>query len=122
PGLIDSHTHPVLGDYTPRQTSSNFLEGFVHGGVTSIISAGEVHTPGRPDDPEGVKALALLTYKSFKKYRPKGIKVHAGALILEKGLVEEDFKQLAEQGLWLIGEIGLGGIKEPDEARPMVKW
>src|SRR5699024_9541033 len=54
--------------------------------------------------------------------RPKGIKVHAGALILEKGLVEEDFKQLAEQGLWLIGEIGLGGIKEPDEARPMVKW
>lgn len=122
PGLIDSHTHPVLGDYTPRQNSLNFLEGLVHGGVTSVISAGEVHTPGRPTDPAGVKALAMLTYKSFQKFRPTGIKVHAGALILEKGLVEEDFKELAAEGLWLVGEVGLGSIKEACEAAPMVAW
>ncbi|RST77360.1 Enamidase [Siminovitchia acidinfaciens] len=122
PGLIDSHTHPVLGDYTPRQNSFNFLEGSVHGGVTSIISAGEVHTPGRPTDPAGVKALAVLTHKSFTKFRPKGIKVHAGALILEKGLVEEDFKELADEGLWLVGEVGLGSIKEAHDAVPMVEW
>lgn len=122
PGLIDSHTHPVLGDYTPRQNSFNFLEGLVHGGVTSIISAGEVHTPGRPTDPAGVKALAILTHKSFKNFRPKGIKVHAGALILEKGLIEEDFRELANEGIWLVGEVGLGSVKEVEDAAPMVQW
>lgn len=122
PGLIDTHVHPVIGDYTPRQNSANYLEGFVHGGVTSIISAGEVHTPGRPTDPAGVKALAILAHKSFTKFRPKGIKIHAGALILEKGLVEEDFKELAKEGVWLVGEVGLGSVKEAKDAVPMVQW
>lgn len=122
PGLIDTHVHPVIGDYTPRQTSSNYLEGFVHGGVTSIISAGEVHTPGRPTDPSGVKALAILAHKAFTKYRPLGIKIHAGAIILEKGLIEKDFKELAEEGLWLVGEVGLGSVKEVKDAVPMVQW
>jgi enamidase len=122
PGLIDSHAHPVIGDYTPRQTSLNFLEGMVHGGVTSIISAGEVHTPGRPTDPAGVKALAVLAHKAFSNYRPNGLKVHGGALILEKGLVEDDIKEVSEQGVWLVGEVGLGSIKEPEDAIPLVKW
>lgn len=122
PGLIDTHTHPVVGDYTPRQNTSNFLEGMVHGGVTSIISAGEVHTPGRPKDPAGVKALALMAHKSFENLRPGGLKVHGGALILEKGLVEEDFKELADEGVWLIGEIGLGSVKEVEDAKPMAMW
>ena len=46
PGLIDSHTHPVIGDYTPRQKMSDFIDSSIHGGVTTMISAGEVHTPG----------------------------------------------------------------------------
>ena len=53
PGLIDSHCHVVLGDYTPRQQMQNFLESSLHGGVTTSISAGEVHLPGRPQDPLG---------------------------------------------------------------------
>ena len=48
PGLFDSHCHVVLGDYTPRQKQTGFLESEVHGGVTTFISAGEVHQgPGR---------------------------------------------------------------------------
>ena len=35
PGLIDSHCHVVLGDYTPRQQMQNFLDSMVHGGVTT---------------------------------------------------------------------------------------
>src|SRR6266542_6102949 len=58
PGLIDSHCHVVLGDYTPRQKTVDFLESYVHGGITSAISAGEIHAPGRPKDAAGVKALA----------------------------------------------------------------
>src|SRR5210317_2555642 len=42
PGLFDSHCHVVLGDYTPRQKQTGFLESEVHGGVTTFISAGEV--------------------------------------------------------------------------------
>ncbi|MBC7347936.1 MAG: Enamidase, partial [Clostridia bacterium] len=65
PGLIDSHVHPVLGDFTPRQKTLDFIESSLHGGVTSMISAGEPHTPGRPRDPVGVKALAILAARSF---------------------------------------------------------
>lgn len=122
PGLIDSHVHPVLGDFTPRQKTLDYLDSSLHGGVTTMISAGEPHTPGRPRDPAGVKALAILAHKSFKNLRPSGMKVHAGALILEKGLCEDDFAELAREGVWLVGEIGLGSIKTPEEAAPMVSW
>ena len=48
PGLIDSHVHPVVGDYTPRQQQLGWIDSTLHGGVTTLISAGEVHMPGRP--------------------------------------------------------------------------
>ena len=54
PGLIDSHVHITFGDYTPRQKTIGFLESYVHGGITTAISASEVHVPGRPKDPAGV--------------------------------------------------------------------
>lgn len=122
PGLIDSHVHPVLGDFTPRQKTLDYIESSLHGGVTSMISAGEPHTPGRPRDPLGVKALAILAAKCFANFRPGGVKVHGGALILEPGLREEDFAELAAAGVWLIGEIGLGKVYRAEEAAPMVAW
>jgi enamidase len=122
PGLIDSHCHPILGDYTSRQKQADFIDSGVHGGVTTVISAGEVHLPGRPKDPGGVKALAILAAKSFANFRPGGAKVRGGAVILEKGLVEADFKEMAQQGVSLVGEIGLGSIKDPAEANTMVGW
>ncbi len=122
PGFIDSHSHPVFGDFTPRQSQLNFIDSSLHGGVTSMISAGEVHLPGRPTDRKGTKALALLAQRSFAKARPAGVKVYGGALILEKGLLEEDFKELSEDGVWLVGEIGLGSVKAASEARVMVEW
>ncbi|MBV4417754.1 amidohydrolase family protein [Clostridium tyrobutyricum] len=122
PGLIDSHTHPVLGDFTPRQNTLGYIAGALHGGVTTMISAGECHTPGRPKDAEGTKALAVLAHKSSENARPGGVKLHGGALILEKGLQEKDFEELHDQGVWLVGEIGLGSANTPDTAAPMVKW
>lgn len=122
PGLFDSHVHTTLGDYANRQFASDYIVGELHGGVTTIISAGECHTPGRPKDPAGTKALAVLAHKSFNNARPGGVKVHGGSLILEKGLVEKDFEELKEQGVWTVGEIGLGSVKDPAEAAPMVEW
>jgi enamidase len=122
PGLMDSHCHPVLGDFTPRQNQLGFMDSGVHGGVTTFISAGEVHLPGRPKDPAGTKALAILAAKSFAGFRPGGAKVLGGALILERGLVEQDFEEAAREGVRVVGEIGLGAVKSPEEAAPMVRW
>ncbi|MGQ9636577.1 MAG: amidohydrolase family protein [Thermodesulfobacteriota bacterium] len=122
PGLIDSHCHPVLGDFTPRQKMLDFIESSLHGGVTTIISAGEVHLPGRPKDVAGTKALAIVAAKSFANTRPAGVKVIGGALILEPGLQEKDFEELSKEGVRVVGEIGLGGVKTPKEAIPMVRW
>ena len=121
PGLIDSHVHPVAGDWTPRQSQVNWIDSSMHGGVTTMISAGEAHFPGRPRDPKGVVALAIAAQRSFSAY-PGLVKVHAGAPILEKDMVEEDFKYMAEAGVKLLGEIGLGGVKAGDEAKVMVDW
>lgn len=122
PGLIDSHAHVAIGDFTPRQLTIGFIESSMHGGVTSMISAGEVHVPGRPRDSAGVKALAILAAKSYSRFRPGGVKVHGGALILEPGLTEKDFEEMAREGVRFIGEIGLGKVSIPDEAAEMVRW
>lgn len=122
PGLIDSHCHPVLGDFTPRQKMLDFIESSLHGGVTTLISAGEVHLPGRPKDVAGTKALAILAAKSFASARPAGVKVLGGSIILEPGLQEKDFEELAREGVRVVGEIGLGAVKTPKDAAPMVKW
>ncbi|MBT8371643.1 MAG: amidohydrolase family protein [Deltaproteobacteria bacterium] len=122
PGLIDTHCHPVFGDYTPKQNQIGFLESMLHGGVTTAISAGEVHLPGRPSDPSGVKALAILAAKAYANFRPGGIKVEGGAVILEKGLTEDDFREMSREGVRLVGEIGLGSAKTVEDAGPMVKW
>jgi enamidase len=122
PGLIDSHCHVVLGDYTPRQQMQGFLGSSLHGGVTTSISAGEVHLPGRPKDPAGVKALAILAAKAWANFRPGGMKVLGGAVILEKGLTEADFDEMAREGVKIVGEIGLGSVKDPEEAALMCNW
>jgi enamidase len=122
PGLIDSHAHPTLGDFTPRQRTMDFIESSLHGGITTMISAGEPHVPGRPKDVVGLKALAIAIAKAYAGFRPGGVKVRAGAPILEQGLVEADFAEMAAAGVKLIGEIGLGSVKTGPDAAPMVGW
>ena len=122
PGLIDSHVHPVFGDWTPRQNQIGWIDSCMHGGVTTMVSAGEVHLPGRPKDIVGLKALAITAQRAFDNFRPGGVKVLAGAPVIEKGMVEQDFKDLSEAGVSLLGEVGLGSVKAGYEARQMVAW
>jgi enamidase len=122
PGLIDSHVHPVFGDWTPRQNQLGWIDSTLNGGVTTMISAGEVHLPGRPKDIVGLKALAITAQRAFDNFRPAGVKVLAGAPVIEKGMVESDFAELAAAGVTLLGEVGLGSVKAGYEAREMVAW
>lgn len=122
PGLIDSHIHPVVGDYTPRQQQLHWIDSTLHGGVTTLISAGEVHMPGRPKDIVGLKAMAIAAQRWYENFRPSGMKVHAGAPVIEHGMVEQDFKDLADAGVKLLGEVGLGTVKDGKTAQEMVSW
>jgi enamidase len=119
PGLIDSHVHVTFGDYTPRQRTVGFLESYVHGGVTTAISASEVHVPGRPRDPEGVKALAIAAQRSFADWRPGGMRVIAGSVILEPGLTAADFRELVQKGVRL-AKAGFGAVRNSYDYAPLV--
>jgi enamidase len=122
PGLIDSHVHPVFGDWTPRQNQLGWIDSTLNGGVTTMVSAGEVHLPGRPKDVVGLKALAITAQRAFDNFRPGGVKVLAGAPVIERGMIEQDFKDLADAGVKLLGEVGLGSVKAGAEAQRMVAW
>ncbi|MGI9520654.1 MAG: amidohydrolase family protein [Hyphomicrobiaceae bacterium] len=122
PGLIDSHVHPVIGDYTPRQQQLHWIDSCLHGGVTCMISAGEVHAPGRPKDIVGLKAMAIASQRWYENFRPSGVKMLAGAPVIEEGMEEQDFKDLAEAGVKLLGEVGLGSVKAGETAKKMVAW
>ena len=121
PGLIDSHCHVVLGDYTPRQKTVDFLDSYVHGGITSVVSAGEgVHAPGRPHDPAASKAIAIAAAKCFEHFHPNGMKVNAGSVILEPGLTDEDFAEMARHGV-RHAKYGFGGYAQPGDGEPEVR-
>jgi enamidase len=119
PGLIDSHVHITFGDYTPRQRTVGYLESYLHGGVTTSISASEVHVPGRPRDVEGVKALAVAAQRCFADYRPGGMRVVAGSVILEPGLKSTDFEELRNKGVTL-AKAGFGAVKSAYDYVPLV--
>ncbi|MDH6111743.1 enamidase [Kitasatospora sp. MAP12-15] len=121
PGLIDSHVHVTFGDYSPRQKAVDYLEGYLHGGVTRVISAGEVHVPGRPRDRDGVKALAVAARASFDNFRPGGMRVHAGNVLLEPSLEESDFDDLARCGVWL-AKFGFGAYEKAADGVEQIRW
>ena len=101
PGLIDGHVHLSLGDWTPVQNCTNWISNYLQCGITRVVSAGELHLPGLPienPDPRVFTALARLTRACYDNYRPAGMKVEAGTLLLVPGLKESDFADLAEIG------------------------
>src|SRR5437870_5141977 len=125
PGLVDSHSHPSIGEYTPAQNSLSWITNYMHGGVTALISAGELHLPGLPLPPDARTALslAIVTKRCYDNLRPSGVKVHAGTLLLVPGLKETDFDALAEAGSRLVKFIFYDYTLLPNgEAERYVAW
>ncbi|MCY4301950.1 MAG: Enamidase [Aestuariivita sp.] len=122
PGLIDGHCHPVFGDWTPRQNQIGWIEMNVNGAVTSFISAGEVHLPGRPKDAEGVKALAMVAQRCFANFRSAGAKVIAGAPVPERDFDRDFYVAIKAAGIRHIGEIGLGTVARGPDAARVTGW
>jgi enamidase len=120
PGLVDSHTHPAIGDWSPRQGTLGWLNSTLHAGVTSTLSMGEARIEEEPGDPAGVKALAILAAKTYRKHRPGGMKVHAGAVWPVSGLSEPDIAEMAANGVWALAEIGAYELPPVDEVLRIV--
>jgi enamidase len=125
PGLIDSHSHPSIGEYTPAQNSLGWITNYMHGGVTALISAGELHLPGLPLPPDArtAMAVAIVTKDCYDNLRPSGVKVHAGTLLLVPGLTEKDFDELESRGIKLVKFIFYDYSLLPNgEAARYVDW
>ena len=125
PGFIDDHIHNTLDDYAPQRGAVGCYADALYYGTTTMVSEGE-QGPGWPrfyDDPIGCKAAAILAKRVFDRFRPGGgLKFHGGALVLVHGLTEKDFKEMHDAGVWLIAEIGGGGLCDPSEVEPMLEW
>jgi enamidase len=125
PGLIDSHSHPTFGDFTPAQNALGWITHYLHGGVTALISAGELHLPGLPLPPDARTAMALahLAKRCWDNLRPSGVKVYAGTLLLVPGLGRDDFAALAAAGVRLVKFIFYDyGLLPTGEAERYVAW
>jgi enamidase len=112
PGLVDTHVHPTLGDYGTKQQSVGYLQQMVHGAVTRVMSAGEVHVAGRTGA-EAAFAIAHAAFVSYKSYQPLGMKVHGGAMLFEKDTEFSHIDRAYAAGMRIIGEVGIGGLKDP---------
>ena len=125
PGLIDAHVHPSFGDWTPVQNATNWISNYMQCGITRMVSAGELHLPGLPIDrppPSVFRSLALVTRACYDNYRPAGVKVEAGTLLLVPGLCEDDFRAVAEAGSKLVKFIFYPYGDDPVEQANYIDW
>ncbi|HEX6512713.1 MAG TPA: amidohydrolase family protein [Chloroflexota bacterium] len=126
PGLIDGHVHPTAGEYTPAQDAIGWLSNYVHGGTTTVVSAGELHHPGLPFDqltPELTLSIAVVARETVARLRPLGMHVEAGTLLLVPGMDEQHFDTAAAYGVRNVKFIFYDWSKgEPGEAEQYVAW
>ncbi|MGW0162580.1 amidohydrolase family protein [Mycobacterium sp. NPDC003323] len=102
PGLVDGHIHPTFGEWTPAQNAVGWFHNYLHGGSTSMVSAGELHIPGLDFTaltPELVLSIAITSKHTTGRMRPSGIKVNAGTVLLVPGMTEEHFDRAQREGI-----------------------
>ncbi|HUB95799.1 MAG TPA: amidohydrolase family protein [Stellaceae bacterium] len=125
PGLVDGHVHPVFGEWTPTQDAIGWIGNYLHGGTTSMVSAGELHTPGLDYtnlSPDLVTALAEVTRATTGRVRWSGVKLLAGTVLLVPGMTEAHFDRLMRAGVRMAKFIFYPLTRDPDEAKRYVRW
>lgn len=101
PGLVDGHVHPVSGDWTPVQNSLGWIENYLHGGTTSLVSAGELHFPGLDPKiltPDLAVALVEVLAATRGGVTAGRSRLHIGTLLLIPGLRDEHFDRARAVG------------------------
>ena len=125
PGLIDGHVHPVFGEWTPAQDAIGWIGNYLHGGTTTMVSAGELHTPGLDYanlTPDLVTALAEVMRATTGRVRWSGVKLHAGTVLLVPGMTEAHFDRLARARVAFAKFLFYPLTADPAEAKRYVRW
>ncbi|BBX36171.1 adenine deaminase [Mycolicibacterium mageritense DSM 44476 = CIP 104973] len=126
PGLVDGHVHPTFGEWTPAQNSIGWIGNYLHGGTTSMVSAGELHIPGLDFGaltPELVLSIAITSKHTTGRARPSGVKVGAGTVLLVPGMTEEHFDRAHREGIDQLKFIFYDWNRLGDgEAQRYVEW
>jgi enamidase len=125
PGLVDGHVHPVFGEWTPTQDTIGWIGNYLHGGITTMISACELHVPGLDYEnltPELVTSLAVVTAATTGRIRWSGARVYAGTVILVPGMTEAHFDRLAAAKSILAKFIFFPLATHRDEALRYTQW
>ncbi|MGV9633063.1 amidohydrolase family protein [Nocardia rhamnosiphila] len=126
PGLVDGHVHPTFGEWTPAQNSVGWIRNYLHGGTTSMVSAGELHIPGLKFDeltPELVLSIAITSKHTTGRMRPSGVKVNAGTVLLVPGMTEAHFDRAHNEGIDQLKFIFYDWNRLGDgEAQRYVRW
>jgi enamidase len=125
PGLVDGHVHPMFGEWTPAQDAIGWIGNYLHGGTTTMISAGELHVPGIDYDnlsPELMTSLAVVTAATTGRVRWSGVKLQAGTALLVPNMTETHFDRLAAAGVKWVKFLFYPFSKETTEARNYVRW
>ncbi|HUK59443.1 MAG TPA: amidohydrolase family protein [Stellaceae bacterium] len=124
PGLVDGHVHPVFGEWTPTQDAIGWIGNYLHGGTTTMVSAGELHTPGLDYanlTPDLVTSLAEVTRATTGRVRWSGVKLHAGTVLLVPGMGDAHFDRLFRAGVRQAKFIFYPLARDPDEAKRYVR-
>ncbi len=121
PGLIDAQGHPPINDYLPLYKAADFAVNFMAGGNTGMVSVGSTRMPGFPYTVTGSKAMAVAGKEVWETNRPQGFKIHGGALMLVDGLEERDFAEMVAAGVQVVGEVGVGPLKDIKKLGFLVK-
>jgi enamidase len=125
PGLIDGHVHPVFGAWTPAQDAIGWIGNYLHGGTTTMVSAGELHAPGLDYNnltPDLVTALAEVMRATTGRVRWSGVKLHAGTVLLVPGMREAHFDRLARAGVRYAKFLFYPLAANPTEAKQYIAW
>jgi enamidase len=125
PGLVDGHVHPMLGEWTPAQDAIGWIGNYLHGGTTTMISAGELHVPGIDYDnlsPELMTSLAVVTAATTGRVRWSGVKLQAGTALLVPNMTEAHFDRLAEAGVKWVKFLFYPFSADTTEASNYVAW
>lgn len=125
PGLVDGHVHPMFGEWTPAQDTIGWIGNYLHGGTTSMISAGELHFPGIDYDnltPELVTSIAIVAAATTGRVRWSDVKLYAGTALVVADMTEAHFDRLATAGIRWIKFLFYPFKDDTTEARNYVKW
>jgi enamidase len=122
PGLIETHAHAWIEDYYPGLQIIEWMKATLLAGVTTLISARTMCMGGEPE-PSFVKAMAIVGQRRWAAQKPGGyLKVHGGTLDLVDDMNENDFKEVADQGVHLVAEIGVGGTADAVQMKQYIEW